>query len=231
LNRLFVRDIKRAVKIKSKPYKNIPDYKSQVEVVTNPSKAARLLKVIAKDFNNDRHKIVYDYETNCLKPEYPKAEIVSCSVCLNGVNTISFPFADIVQEPLYKLLRTRAKKIAQNIKFESRWTASKFGRDARNWFWDTMIAAHVIDSRPGVTSLNFQGFTKLGLPIYDEHISPYLKQVGKSPYNRIHQIDLRDLLLYGGLDSLVTYFVHTKQIDELERLERCRERRLQKSTI
>jgi len=228
LNRLFVRDIKRAIRLKSKPFREVPDYKSQIEILTNPSKAARLLKVIAKDFDNKRNKITYDYESNCLKPEREKAEIVTCSVCVNNLETISFPFADIVKEPFFKMVRNRARKIAQNIKFESRWTRYAFGKDANNWYWDTMVTAHILDSRPGVTSLNFQAFTKLGLPIYDEHIAPYLKQKGKSPYNRIHELDMRDLLLYGGLDSRVTSEVQKFQEDELERFERWRQRRLEK---
>ena len=86
------------------------------------------------------------------------------------------------------------------------------GHTVRNWDWDTMIAAHVLNSQPGVTGLQFQSFVLLGIEPYDEHIKPLLKNVGKSPFNQIHKIDLRDLLLYNGLDSLCAYKVAMLQM-------------------
>ena len=103
-------------------------------------------------------------------------------------------------------------KIAQNLKFEDRWTRVKLGHPVRNWLWDTMLAAHVLDYRRGITSLEFQAFVQLGVQLYDKHIKPYLKSVGQSRFNRIKELDLKDLLLYNGMDSLLTYKIAMKQM-------------------
>ena len=79
-----------------------------------------------------------------------------------------------------------------------------------------MLAAHVLNYARGVTGLKFQAFVLLGAESYNNHIEPFLKSVGKSPFNRIQDIDLKDLLLYNGLDSLLEYKVAMKQIKQFE---------------
>ena len=80
-----------------------------------------------------------------------------------------------------------------------------------------MLAAHVLDNRPGITSLKFQAFVLLGQENYNSHIKPFLKAKKGSKFNRIHELDLNDLLLYGGLDSYLEYWVAMKQIKLLEK--------------
>jgi len=46
-----------------------------------------------------------------------------------------------------------------------------------------------------------------------------LKSKGKSRFNKIRDLDLKDLLLYGGLDSLATYKVAMKQMKLLNKGE------------
>jgi len=108
-------------------------------------------------------------------------------------------------------------KIASNLKVEDRWTRAKLGHRVRNWYWDTMIAAHVLDNTPGITSIKFQAFVHLGQGDYDSHIKPFLKARKESKFNRIHELDLNDLLLYGGLDSYLEYWVAMKQIRLMEK--------------
>jgi len=68
-----------------------------------------------------------------------------------------------------------------------------------------MLAAHCLDNRPGICSLKFQSLVKMGVPIYNRHLEPYLESHGDGHYNRIQEISHKDLLTYGGLDSLLEY--------------------------
>lgn len=214
LNRFFEKHLKIAVqKSKSKPWKKIPDYKSQIEIIMNPLQAAReIKKIIGKE-----GFITFDYETNCLKPEGEGTKIISCSICWKGEKTIAFPWQGEVIGMMDQLLKSSIPKIASNIKFEDRWTRVKMGHSVKNWLWDTMIAAHVLDNSPKVTSIKFQSFVLLGAESYNDHIEPFLKSTNNNRFNRIDEVDLKDLLLYNGLDSLLEYKVAMKQIKLFER--------------
>jgi len=90
------------------------------------------------------------------------------------------------------------------------------GHPVKNWLWDTMIAAHVLNNSPKVTSIKFQSFVLLGTESYDEHISSFLKPTGRSRFNRVEDIDLKDLLLYNGLDALLEFRVAQKQMKQFK---------------
>jgi len=213
LNRLFEKHLRMGIKkSKSKPWKNVPNYKNQVEIIMNPIQAVQEIRKMI----NKGGPIAFDYETNCLKPEEGGTKIVSCSICWRGKKTIAFPWQDEVRLEMKQLLKSSMPKIASNIKFEDRWTRVKMGIPVKNWWWDTMIAAHVLDNSPKVTSIKFQSFVLLGAESYDDHISPYLKSTKNSKFNRIHEIDLQDLLLYNGLDSLLEFRVARKQMKLFE---------------
>jgi hypothetical protein len=149
----------------------------------------------------------FDYETTMLKPDYSTAEIVCCSIAWANysgvVKCIAFPYGKIVDESFRKFLKSPIPKIASNMKFEERWTRKVFGHGARNWRWDTMQAAHVLDNRPGITSVKFQAFVLLGFPIYDKHISKFLEGESTTVNQILTEVRPDQLLLYCGLDSLV----------------------------
>ena len=113
------------------------------------------------------------------------------------------------------LLFGDARKIGANIKFEDRWVRRMFGRPVRRWVWDTMQAAHVLDNRPGITSLKFQAFVRLGQGDYDSVVSPFLKADGGNQRNRIREADLDKLLLYNGMDAVCTWEVAKQQRKEM----------------
>jgi len=148
--------------------------------------------------------LAVDYETNCLKPEWPEAKIFSCAIS-NAHRTISYPWVGEAIAATGKLLKSnRTRKIASNLKMEERWTLMEFGHGVSNWNWDTMIAAHCLDNRPGICGLKFQMFVKMGVCSYNESVEPYLEN-RNGPYNRIGEISWKDLLLYGGIDALGEY--------------------------
>ena len=207
LELMFERHLELGIsKRKNKPWIEIPNYKKQVEIITKPSQAVSFIRDIQDGI------IAFDYETNCLKPEGEGTEIISCSICYNGKRTISYPWQGEAIEATSELLKSPIPKIAANLKFENKWTKVKLGHWVKNWYWDTVVAAHVLNNAPGITSVKFQSFVLLGQEKYNEHIEPFLKEAGKNKFNRIKQIDINDLLLYGGLDSLLEYKIAMKQI-------------------
>ena len=183
----------------------------------NPEKRVKLLydedaiRKELKEFCKEKW-VAIDYETNSLKPEWEKSRIYSVALS-SGERTISFLYTDSLKNAMLEFITSPVKKIACNLKFEERWTKKVFGVGMKRWAWDTMIAAHVLDNRPGITSIKFQAFVRLGVPTYNEHIEPLLQDKGK--YNRIQEIPVNELLLYGGIDALVEYYVAEQQREEL----------------
>lgn len=217
---LFNRHLAAAVKHKGRPFKKVPNYGAEVRKIRSPKEAAKEIK----RFHKDGGDVAFDYETNRLKPD-ENSIIVSCSLCLRGKDTIAYTW----QGPAIKatgalLLDKRVPKIAANIKFEDRWTRVAFGKKVANWKWCTQTMAHVLDNRRGITSVKFQAFVRLGQDAYDEHIKEFLQSKRGKSINRIlEEIDLDDLLLYNGMDSLLEYHIMKHQENELK--ERLNERR------
>ena len=194
-----------------------PDYAQRVQHVTDPRKAASWLRKCA---TRQTGAIAWDYETNMLKPDGPDAKIVSCSVAYGHTGPercIAFPWHGEAVEAMGELLRSPVPKIASNLKFEDRWTRKAFGHRVRNWAWDTMLAAHVLDNRPAITSVKFQAFVRMGVPVWNDKIEPFLKSKGDETVNRVlEQIETRDLLRYNGLDAWLEFMVAVDQIRELD---------------
>ena len=204
----FKKHLKRAVKLSEKPpWKKIPDYKRGVTVEVDHMRAAKYIRKIIERGGTT----AFDYETNMLKPDHPKSRIYSCSICWEGKRTVAYPWYGEAIKATKEYLVSPLPKIASNLKFEERWTKSFIPEGVNNWLWDTMLAAHIINNQRRVTSVKFQAFVLLGVEPWNEHIEPFLKSPKGSVLNRIGDIDLGQLLLYNGLDSLYEYKVAEKQ--------------------
>lgn len=213
LDKLFKKHLKAAFKIAEQGVRTIPlpDFSNKVEILYEDSDIYKALR----DINHRGTWTAFDYETNCLKPEYPQARIYSAGVS-NGERTISYPWTKGAARATGIFLKSeRTKKIASNLKFEERWTLQEFGHGVANWGWDTLLGAHVHDNRPHICSLKFQSLVKLGVPSYNDKIKPYLENNGGSHYNRIHEIDLKMLLLYGGIDGFLEHRLAMVQREEM----------------
>jgi DNA polymerase len=197
-----------------------PDYESQVRAVMDPHEAATRLDQIESGV------IAYDFETSCGKPEGPDSRIVCCAVCIDGTETIAFPWLRPVFGPMAAVLTNPdVRKIASNMDFEDRWTRKHLGIEVAGWYWDTMLAAHCLDPRgdpdrkssDGITGLKFQAFARLGQPAYNDHIEPFLvpEQKGGYALNRIRDIKPAQLLRYCGLDALLEFEVARHQMREM----------------
>lgn len=200
MDRMFTEHLSTAFEIDCPPSKD-PALAEKVEVLLDDAMVFSALR----EMHQRGGWVAVDYETNCIKPEYPKARIVSCAAS-NGKRTISYPWLGKAIEGTRLLLQSpRTRKIASNLKFEDRWTRFHLKADVANWGWDTMIAAHCLDNRPNTTSLKFQALVQMGVPTYNENVEPYLDVRGRGLYNRIEDIDLSTLLLYGGMDAILEY--------------------------
>jgi len=210
LDRMFVQHLRAAFEHTAPPWEAPPDYKKQVEVVMDVDEAARILRRMIEKGG----PCAVDYENNCLKPETKGAKIICCSVCWQGKKTIAYPWHGAAIEATKELLWSeRVQKIASNLKHEERWTRWAFGKGVRSWMHDTMVAAHVLDNRPGITGLKFQAFAHLGEEAYDEHISQFLRTSGDEKINRVaSEVDLRQLLEYCGADTVLEYYLAEAQI-------------------
>ncbi len=166
--------------------------------------------------------IVFDYETNGKKPHSKLLKIICTSVAVdeNSAYVFLMPEKKKGLRPFLNLLsNSKIRKVAQNFKFEDNWTTVKLFRKVKNWFWDTMIAMHIIDNRPLITSLKFQTYIYLGVIDYDSEIAPYLKSKEKGGY-AINKIDKlmntkegqHQILKYCALDSIYTYRIAILQM-------------------
>jgi uracil-DNA glycosylase family 4 len=212
--RVLENHIRNAARLQGRPWKRVPNYISQVIRLHNPTQAARRIRM----WTNSDRPVAFDFETNMLKPDNPKGYIVSCSIS-DGQETIAYPWVGEAIQATKELLTSPVPKIGHNLKYEDRWCMAKLGIRVRNWAWDGMVAAHVIDNRPDITSLKFQSFVLLGQADWDSHVKPYLKPKtgggGNAP-NRIKEVGLDDLLLYNGMDSLMTWKIAQIQMDQLK---------------
>lgn len=207
---LFADHLKAATKLKGRPWKRVPDYRKQVSVILDPNQAANTVW----NFYTSEKPVAFDFETDRLKPDRGESRIVCCSVS-DGEFTFAFPWHGEAIIAMRELLRSPVPKIGFNAKFEDRWVRRHFGHGVKNWIWDGMLAAHVLDNRIGVKSLKFQAFALLGQEKYNDHIEPFLQGKGSNEPNRIKEIGLEQLLLYCGLDSLLEYKVAIEQSKQL----------------
>lgn len=206
LKRILTQHLQEAIKLEKKPIKikTISQYMEQIEIIKQP----HLIKARIKDLLKKEGSLAFDYETTGLKPEGKGQEIVSVSFCLDGEDCFAFPWVDSMVGGVSRVLqKPTLTKIASNMKFEERWTRKKLGHGVSPWEWDTMQAAHCLDNRTGVTSIKFQAFVHLGIGDYSSHISSYLKSESSNELNRIYEVDMDDLLMYNGLDSVLEYHV------------------------
>lgn len=213
LDRLFEQHIEAALGLREGPWpQGPPDYGARVEKLRDAAAAARILDEMVRRGG----PVAFDYETNMLKPDGDAAEIVSCAVSYRGRRTIAFPWDGPVVPAMSRLLRAPNPKVAANLKFEQRWTWQVLGHGVRNWVWDTMQAAHVLQNTPKSTSLNFQALVNFGVAPYDHHIKKFLKVKGAGRARRTNQIlkeiDLDDLLRYNGMDALLEYMLAERQL-------------------
>jgi uracil-DNA glycosylase family 4 len=201
LKMMWTKHLKAAVSLKGKPWKKgVPNYEDMVRVELIPSQAAGMIRSII----DMGLPTAFDIETLSLKPDSSNAGIISASMS-NGAVTVSYLWGGEARQASLVFLESKVPKIGWNMKFETRYLRSVEGIQIKNWVWDGMLAAHLLDNRPDCCGLKFQAFASLGQSSYNDHIEPYLKAPTPNAKNKINSIGKRSLLLYGGLDAVLEY--------------------------
>lgn len=212
LQLLFREHLRDAVACEGRPWPNgPPDWGKQVERIIDTDAAAGAIRSFASD-----RPFAWDIESDRLKPDHPDARIVCCSIS-NGKRTVAFPWHGKARQTMMALLRGDTPKIGYSAKFETRWLLAREGVRVRNWVWDGMLAAHTLDNRGDICSLDFQAFVRLGFGDWHSHVGPWLKskKPGGNSVNRVRELDLPTLLRYCALDSLVEWHVAEHQRKEM----------------
>lgn len=167
--------------------------------------------------------IAFDYETTGIKPHQVGHRIICCSVAdsENHAYVFFMPKSKKERQPFIDLLTNpEVGKIAQNMKFEQTWTKVRLNTDVQNWRWDTMLATHIFDNRPGITSLKFQVYVQFGIVDYSSELDPYLRPTDSSSANSLNKIieliekpkGREQLLKYCALDGIYEYRLAIRQI-------------------
>lgn len=209
---LFEKYLKRAFQREGRPWKVVPDWAEQVQIVLDTDLAARMVR----DELRMRQSVSFDYETNRLKPDKTDAEIVSVGVMFGDTGTVlAYPFAGEAIAATREMLVSPHPKLGANTKFEDRWSRAILKVPVNNWKWDAMLSAHHLDNREGITSVKFQAFVRLGLAPWDTAVKPYLSNVDETGRNRIREVNLRSLLEYNGIDAIAEHHICLHQKKEM----------------
>jgi len=236
---IFEQDLKRAL---SKVDDDFPiewaleNDKKRVNILTEQSDIASYLEEINQ---NPPKQISIDYETTGLKPWRKGHRVLCMAVSKSSDDSTVFPIEYYTDEEMksYKnhasgvknwallnklLTNSKIGKIAHNLKFEHNWSREALGIIPKNWIWDSMLAAHVLDNRSGITGLKTQVFINFGILGYDDTVKPYIspssaekKKYGANAFNRMYNCPIKDMLLYCGLDALYTHRLAKKQMLEM----------------
>lgn len=218
---IWTEDLRQALGKVNQLFLNYANAEDCVHVVENENEAESVLAGL-----NEAGIMAFDIETTGLKPYNKNShEIVSISFCnrLNEAWAMPFPKGGRGLKLLKRILQNpKIGKVAANMKFENNWLDVLHGIEVSPWKFDTMQAAHILDNRPGITGLKFQSYVRFGVLGYDEDVSPFLKSPDSNTPNRIMELvrdkrSFRKLLLYNGIDSLMTYRLALLQMMELER--------------
>jgi len=190
----FIEDgIKLAASIKANPDKHIEKQKNRYSrhsahvVLNTVGECVKALKEL-----NNKKIIAFDYETTGIKP-YNKEHAIKMVGIADGTYSYAMPFFNNSPEFMeaYKTLMTNpnVKKIAHNAKFEYVWTKVKLGFDVFPLYWDTMIAAHIIDMRDGVVGLKMQGYLQFGDAGYEKVTKKLLGPINVTKRNNTNAIN------------------------------------------
>jgi len=209
-------DLETAISAASEPWPRTPA--PSIEYLEDLSLLAKYQPSIGE--------MAFDYETTGLKPHMEGHQIVCGAITITPERTFAFmmpktrkgmrPFTDLLQDE-------RIMKMAHNMKYEDTWSIEKLRTEVRNWGWDSMLAAHVLDNRKYITGLKFQTYINFGIVDYASEVTPYLKGKGKSG-NAINSViafiakpgGQKKLLEYCALDSYYQFLLAKKQMDIMQ---------------
>ena len=169
----------------------------------------------------------FDYETTGIKPHTSGHRIVSCAIADTPDHAYVFmmPKKRKDQKPFLDYLKNPAiGKVAANMVFEEMWSRERLNIAVQGWQFDTMLAGHQLDNRPGVSNLDFQTYVNFGIIDYSSFVKPYLKpqtEESANAFNRILELVSTEegknkLLTYNGYDTIYELRLAWQQIEQID---------------
>ncbi len=218
---VFRKDLRNAILTLNKPFPKFKDDKKYIKILRNENEVIENLEYI---LNNPPELLSIDFETSGLKPHKDGHFIYTCSMSWFDksykLNCIAFVISENVIAPLVNILgSSKIKKTAHNLAYEEMWSRVIFKQKIAGWKHDSMIAAHVLNNRGGVTGLKFQALVRYGVVDYASHIEEFIESSDEkdgNSFNRIKEAPIDELLLYNGYDSLYGLLLSYQQIEEME---------------
>jgi len=218
----WTEDLKRAFTKVSEP---LPSHPPEEDCIT----VTHDIESVLTKLNDEKPELMtFDIEATGLKPfNKKKHQIVAISFCYDENRAFAIPAPKKKKHIGYlkELLENpKIGKIAANMKYEDNWLVTMYNIRTRPWTFDTMLAAHILDNRPGITGLKFQSFVRFGVLGYDDEVAPYLRSTNSNSVNRIQELtanqsSYRRLLVYNGIDSLLEFRLAKIQMKEMELLQ------------
>lgn len=221
---IFRQDLESALTCLNKEFPKNQEYEKQVEIIDDLSLLSNLKE----------GKIAFDIESTGLAPYDKGHRIISASLCDEDEKCYSFLIPKTYKEKEYLLNILQSDKyeiIIQNTAFERKWVKEKFRLEIANYGIDTQLAQHIVNNARGITGLKFQSYVYLGMESYDTAVEDYIKSDDNKNPNAKNKMLLmakenpEELLLYGGLDTLLTMKIakiHEQKIKD-ERLSEAYE--------
>lgn len=214
---IFKKDIAQALKYLGKPLPAKPNT-SQVDILTDPRKYLRWLL-------EKKPAITFDYETTGKKPYRKGHDIICCSVSDRIGHAKVFEMKENIRPLWAQVLEdTDIRKSAHNMKYEDIWSRVILRAKVRGWYYDSMLGAHWIDNRSGITGLKFQAYVHWGIKGYDNQVKKFIgssgaetKKYGANGFNELKKAPIRSTLLYCGMDSLLERMLEEKQLRRLKK--------------
>jgi len=220
----FERDLRFAVGCLGLERPVIADPVPMVDIITEYGQVVHYLKWLLNRAHNEKFLMAFDYECSNLKPFYGEVQYIwSCAISLGVDNATAFPVSytghftrqqEATITHLLKLIMEHPNigKIAHNLQFEDLWSRGVLGAKMAGWHWCTMNAAHVLDNRRDFCGLKFQSYINFGIEGYEKESKPYMRKMHKgTELNMLDTMPLDNLLLYNGLDALLTMWLFNKQ--------------------
>ena len=220
MEKIWLRDLEQAI---GRIDQTLPDWNNHERFVRTTVSEQQSVKLLQKVNAKQPPLITFDYEATGIKPDRKGHHISCVSLCWSRSRSYAFPVTPAVKKALAAILQNKAiRKAASNMSYEDQWTQVHLGCSVRNWFWDTMLAARILDQRRDTSSLKFQAYVRYGVLGYDREIRNFLKATkeesrkhGANSINRVDKIPQQQLLLYNALDSLYEYWLARDQMNDM----------------
>jgi len=216
---IYLQDLKRALDCLDAPFPE--NKKSQINIIKDEKELSHILNFTRRTTD----LLSIDFETTGLKPHAIGHRLVCMSIAPspNHCNVFMLPKSREVKDKIRKLfIAPHIGKMAHNMVFEHIWAEVRLRTIIKNWKWDSLQAAHILDNRPGITGLKFQTYVNFGVCDYDSHIAPYLEGVEKNNANAVNRIfefikkyGEDEVLTYCGYDTLWQYKLALLQMEQM----------------